>query len=218
MTAKYLCVMSIISEQKAGTSLFVFTFLLVFTMVLHPTGGSIAHLIEAAPMIVVTHAVAIVAIPFGWLGFWGLTKKLGIEDYWSMLGFAMVSVALIAVMLAGTANGIVMPIYLQNFKDASPVIVESIKPIIKYGLAVNKAFDYIYTGTFCVAVLSWSIAILRSKKLALWLGWLGIILSISVVIIFINGMAVNTLLGLRIFGTGILLWLLIVGYMLRTEH
>src|SRR5579871_947072 len=133
-------------EQQAGTSLFVFVLLLVFTMMLHPTGGSIDHLFKATTMLVTTHAVAVFAIPIGWIGFWGLTKKLGTDDFLSLLGFATVSLALIAVLLAGTTNGIILPIYLQHYKNADQQTIDAITPILKYGSAINNAFDYIYTG------------------------------------------------------------------------
>jgi protein-S-isoprenylcysteine O-methyltransferase Ste14 len=58
-------------EKKAGIALVVFTILLVFTMVLHPAGGSVEHLISITGIIVTTHAIAILSLPFGWMGFWG---------------------------------------------------------------------------------------------------------------------------------------------------
>src|ERR1700754_2334436 len=113
-------------EKQAGISLFIFTILLVFTMMLHPAGGSIRHLIRITPVIVITHSVAILALPFGCMGFLGLTRKIGIEN--------------------------------------------------------------------------------------LWIGWLGIFISLATVVIFISGVTVNSLHGLRIFGLCVVSWVLIVAY------
>jgi hypothetical protein len=201
-------------EKKAGISLIVFTILLVFTMVLHPAGGSVEHLINITGVIVVTHAIAILSLPFGWIGFWGLTGKIGTDHFGSMLAFAMVSLGLVAVMLAAATNGLVLPLFLQHYKDATPETIAAIKPIMKYSLAVNHAFDYIYTVAFGLAILCWSITILLTRKLAVWIGWLGIASSVITVAIFISGMALNSLQGFRIFAAGMVVWILLVGIVL----
>jgi hypothetical protein len=71
--------------QKAGLSLIIFTILLVFTIVLHPAGGSIGHLVNMTMLIIVTHSIAILSLPVGGIGFWGLTAKIGAERFGSML-------------------------------------------------------------------------------------------------------------------------------------
>src|SRR5215211_8555707 len=137
--------------KTAGIALIVFVILLVFTMLLHPSGGSIEHLIRITNVIVVTHAIAIFSLPFGWIGFWGLTRTLGTERPTSMLGFAFISLGLVAVMMAAATNGIVVPVLLQQYKGATPQDIDAIRPVLRYAFAVNHAFDYIYTGAFCVA-------------------------------------------------------------------
>jgi hypothetical protein len=79
-------------------------------------------------MIVITHSVAILSLPFGWIGFWGLTLKLGTDKFGSVLAFAMISLGLIAVLLAGATNGLVFPIFMQHYKDASPETMTAIDP------------------------------------------------------------------------------------------
>ena len=203
--------MNYITYKQAGISLIVFTVLLVFTMLHHPSGGNLQHINDIATMIVITHSVAILSLPFGWIGFWGLTRKLGTDSFGSVLGFAMISLGLIAVLLAGATNGLVFPIFMQHYKDASPETMTAIDPILHYSLAVNHAFDYVYTVAIGLAVLCWSIEILRTGKLSAWLGWAGVALAVFVVALFIFGVGVNSLHGLRLFGTGVVLWLLAVG-------
>jgi hypothetical protein len=198
------------TDRKAGISLIVFIVLLVFTMVHHPAGGSIEHLMNVMPILVITHAVAIFSLPFGWVGFRGFTQRLGADNFWSILGFAMVSLALIAALLAGTTNGMVLPIFLQSYKDASPETMAAINPIMRYGFAINHAFDYIYTGAFCVAILCWSVAIVLTRKLPVWVGWFGMVVALGTAAIFVSGVSVNSLHGLHIFGGCVLVWVLVV--------
>ena len=201
-------------EKQAGISLIIFTVLLVFTMMLHPAGGSIEHLIRITPVIIITHSIAILALPFGCIGFLGLTRKTGIENFASVLGFIMVCFALIGTLFAAATNGLIVPLYLQHYKDATPDALTAINPILRWGFTVNLAFDYIYTGAFCLAILCWSIAILTTRNLASWIGWLGILISVVTVLIFVSGVAVNNLHGLRIFGTCTITWILLMGIVL----
>lgn len=204
-------------EQNAGLALIIFTILLVITMVMHPAGGSIEKLISISNLIIITHSIAILSLPFGLTGFWGLTKKLGLNHFGSVLGFAMIALGIVAVMLAAAANGLVLPIYLQDYKDASPETVELIRPVLRYSFAINHAFDYIYTAAFCIAMLCWSITILTTKILPAWLGWLGIALSVTAAVIFLTGVAVNSLQGFRLFVTSIIVWIALAGLKLWTS-
>ena len=210
--------MNYITYKQAGISLIVFTVLLVFTMTHHPSGGSIQHLSDITTMIVITHSVAILSLPFGWIGFWGLTRKLGTDSFGSVLAFAMISLGLVAVLLAGATNGLVFPIFMQHYKDASPETMTAIDPILRYSLAVNHAFDYVYTVAIGLAVLCWSIEMLVTRKLPVWIGWAGVTLTVFIVALFIFGVGVNSLHGLRLFGTGLVLWLLVVGGALVTAR
>jgi hypothetical protein len=136
---------------------------------------------------------------------------MGTERFGAVLGFAFISLGLVAVLMAAAINGIVVPVLLQQYKDATPQDIEAVRPVLRLAFAVNHAFDYIYTGAFCTAILLWSAAIIRTKKLAVWTGWLGIALVIAAVIVFSAGVAVNDLQGFRIFVIGIVVWMLCVG-------
>jgi hypothetical protein len=204
-------------EKTAGLALLAFSILLLFTMVLHPAGGNIAHLINITGMIVVTHAMAILSLPLGWIGFQGLTRKLGPDHFLPTLALATATLGLVAALFAAATNGLVLPIYLQPYKDATPEAITSIKPVLQYGFAINRAFDYIYTFAFCLAIFCWSVEILRTRKLALWLGWLGVAVSVISAGIFACGMAVNTVQGLRLFIASIILWILLIGRTLYTK-
>lgn len=203
--------------KKAGIALVIFTILLVFTMMLHPAGGSVEHLIKITKLIVFTHAIAILSLPFGWMGFWGLSQRIGMDRFDTMLGFAMISLGLIAVLVAAATNGVVMPIFLQHYKDATPEIIDGIRPILRYSFAINHAFDYVYTGAFCIAMLSWSIGIIATGRVPKWLGFLGILLSVAGMGIFIFG-AVNSLGGFRLYVTTVVVWILLAGITLYKSN
>jgi len=71
---------------------------------------------------------------------------------------------------------------------------------------------------FLLAILCWSVSIVLTKKLAIWIGWLGIILFLAAAAFFISGMAVNNLQGFRLFVTSIVVWLLVIGVALCRQN
>jgi hypothetical protein len=204
-------------KKQAGISLLIFIVLLVFTMVLHPAGGSVAHLIKITNIIIITHAIAILSLPFGWVGFRGLTQVLGRDRFDSILAFAFISIGLVAVLIAAATNGLTMPVFLQDYKDASPETIESIRPVLRYSFAINQAFDYVYTFAFCIAILLWSFAILRTKTFAAWVGWLGIIVAVGAAVLFISGIAMQNLTGFRLFVSVVVLWMAVMGWKMITH-
>ena len=204
-------------EKKAGLALVVFTVLMIFTMVLHPAGGSVEYLLTIIPLIVITHAIAILSLPFALAGFWGLTKAIGTDNFLSILAFSFISLGLVAVMIAAAANGLVMPLFIQTYKDASVETIALIKPVLRYSFSVNHAFDYIYTGAFCLAIMCWSITILYTKKLPVWVGWFGIIISTAAIVIFITAPGMFGLHAVRLFVSCIVLWILVVGIVLNQK-
>jgi hypothetical protein len=205
-------------EKNAGRALILSTLLMVLTMALHPTGGNFEHLLKITGIIIIAHSIALISIPFAAVGFWGLTKKLGEDNFFSIAAFAIVLFGLIAVMLAGTVNGLALPIFILHYKDASPEMIESIKPILKYNASLNHAFDYIYMCAFCLSMLFWSLVILRTKKLSLWIAYLGIALCILIISLFISGFTLTDLNGFRVFVSGSVLWIVLAGVLLiRTD-
>ena len=104
-------------EKQAGVALIVFTILILFTMVFHPTGGNFQHLLMIIPMLLITHSIAILSLPFAALGFWGLTKRIGFDNLFAVSAFAMSLVALVAALLAASTNGLILPLYVFQYKD-----------------------------------------------------------------------------------------------------
>jgi len=205
-------------ERDCGIALLVFILLLLVTLVLHPAGGKVAYLIRHSRAIIITHSIALFSIPFGWLGFRGLSRKLGTTSFYPMLGFAFLSVAMVAVLLAATANGLVLPLFLQQYADAASPAIDSVLPLLQYNFTINKAFDYIYTLACCMAILCWSVSILRSAKLPRWIGAAGVLLFLVVMAMLVSGLAVNHLQGFRISMIGIVAWTLIVAITLMHNN
>ena len=201
-------------EKNAGRSLLISSILLVLTMVLHPAGGNIEHILKIKTLIIVTHSIAVLALPFCMIGFWGFTKKLGAEHFLSLPAFAISVFGLIAAMGAAAVNGLALPLFLERYKNASTEVIESIKPIIKYGSSLNHAFDYIFIGAMCLSILLWSITVLKTKKATAWLGYFGIALTLLAIVLLATGFGFVNLYGFRLFVFGVAAWIVWVSFVL----
>ncbi|MEI9808365.1 MAG: hypothetical protein WDO16_11115 [Bacteroidota bacterium] len=193
-------------NPRYGYSLIIATILMLFTMVLHPMGGSVAHIQRIASTIMITHAIAILSVPFWLLGFWGLTKRLDDDSLLSSAAFITMSVGLFAVMIAAATNGLALPLFVTHYMDATAEKLDMIKRVVVYNTSLNHAFDLIYTGASCLAVFFWSIAMLKSRRLPVWPGWLGIILVLATIIAMVSGFFFVHLAGFRIFIAGFAVW------------
>lgn len=188
--------------KHAGAALLTFVLLLLFTMVMHPAGGSIQHLQAFSGMIILTHSIAILSLPFGAAGFLGLTQHLGAGDFFARTAFAAVAFALVAVMMAATANGLVLPMLLKDMTAPDP--------LMRYTHYINSAFDYIYTAFFSFAMLFWSIAILRTRRFPAWCAYAGLVLCLAGPAFILLGLAPATLTGVRFFFAAIAIWIALV--------
>ncbi|MBO3699624.1 hypothetical protein [Roseivirga sp. E12] len=202
-------------EKNAGISLIIGSVLGIITMVLHPVGGNIDHLINISPMIITSHVIALFSVPFLLFGFWGLSGRIGFDNSFSVLGFITGSLGLVAVLIAGAVNGLVVPFFVDNLADASPDKIEMAELVLSYGFALNQAFDYIFIGAICEAFLIWSIAIMKYKVFAKWIAFLGILLGIGFIGMLVAGFVLVDLHGFRIFIFGIVAWMLAAGIMLQ---
>ncbi len=199
--------MKISSEKNAGVALIIGSLLMAVTMALHPVGGNVEHLLKTVRVIVISHSIALLAVPFLAVGFWGLTKKLGSDSFLPSIAFSMVVMGLIAGMIAATINGIALPLFIQNFKGVSPDITASIKSILKNNIAINQAFDFVFIAAICLSTLFWSIAIIITKTLQQWLGYFGITLFIAVITMLVSGFIFTNLHGFRLFILTNVIWI-----------
>lgn len=179
-------------------------------MVLHPSGGSVEHIINISTIIIVAHSIALLAMPFLLLGFWGLTLRIGKDDILSVAAFIIMGVGILAAICAAAINGLALPLFLQHYRDASPEVIASIKPIVKYNTSLNHAFDFIYIAASVLAILFWSTRIIQANRLAKWLGWMGLVICIMTVFFLIAGFVFTNVSGFRIFILALVVWVVAV--------
>ena len=197
--------------KASAISLGVGNFLMIVTMVLHPVGGDIAGLQQVSSMAIISHAIAICSLPFTYLGFKGLTQYLKGHWFFAEAGFSFFLFASIAVLSAGTVNGLVVPFFVEGLDTTANPSTDMAYMVLRYSFSLNKAYDLIFMCFTCLAVLSWSLAILRMKLLNQLLGWFGVALGLVGLFLVLFGGVLTHLHDFRLFIFGYVLWAILAG-------
>ncbi|MDZ7650365.1 MAG: hypothetical protein U5K54_26280 [Cytophagales bacterium] len=105
-----------VSQRNAGQMLLVGSVCLLATMVYHPPGGKIEYLIKTSALIVSSHSIALLSIPFFLTGFLGLSQIWKHNTLIPTFSFFIMFIAQLAGMIAGSINGLALPLFITNFE------------------------------------------------------------------------------------------------------
>jgi len=202
----------------SGIALITGSILSIIAMTLHPSGGSFEYLLKISNIIIASHSFALLSVPAILFGFWGLTRRLAPAEILATGGFITICIGMFAVTCAAAINGLAMPFFVNQYRDATAEKISLLKPVMRYSWALNHAFDYVFIGAACVAVLLWSVAIIKTKVFPKWVGYLGIATAISAVAAIIAGFVFVDLTGFRVFIAGFVLWVVITGVFLKRQE
>ena len=186
------------------------SFLMIVTMVLHPLGDDIAGIQAISLIAIISHSIAISSVPFTYLGFKGFTRYLDSPWYFSQAGMSFFVFSSVTVISAAAINGLAVPFFVEGL-DANDPNVDTAYWILRYSFRLNRAYDYIFMGFACGAVLCWSIAILKSKRLPSGLGVFGLIIGAIGLGLVLFGRDLARLAEFRLFVFGYVAWIVWAG-------
>jgi hypothetical protein len=204
-------------QKFSGISLIISSILLVLTMVLHPTGGDVKHIMQMHDIAIVAHSLAIFTLPFLAFGFYGLSVALLTNHKISLLAFMFVCFALFAGMIAASINGLILPMFVENYANEFEQNINVLKPILKYGSFFNKAMDYVMIIGILVAISIWSVLIIQITKFPKWIGYYGLFLLVIALFGAILDFNFVNLFGFRIFVFGLVSWIVLIGWLMKKE-
>ena len=183
-------------------------------MVLHPVGGNFEHLLAISDMGIIAHSIAILAIPLMAYGYWGIMNQLGSAVFLSRIGFSFMCFGLVAVMIAATLNGLVLMLLVKSYAGSSDAVIEGIRPIFRFNHYFNLANDYIYMAAVGLSTLFWSVAILKTRQLPVWLAYAGIFMVLSAFLTLLSGFVFTDVRGFSLFIFGTAAWTVLMGLFL----
>jgi hypothetical protein len=184
---------------------------MIITMIFHP-GGKIApeQLDQVIRLNIAVHSLALASIPVLFLGAWGMSKRLDGGDRLAWAGLVLFALASIAVMNAGTLNGLVAPKLMRQIVAATPETRETWQTLLSYNFQVNQAFARVYSVGASLAILLWSVAILRYRTMGLGVGFYGVVLGLATVVGICSGLLTLDRHGFAILIFGQAIWFLLV--------
>lgn len=185
---------------------------MIITMILHPTGKVGPESVESmVRMLVGVHSLALASLPILFLGAWGLSRRLASEDRIAVAALVLHAFAAVAVMNAAVFDGLVAPNLIRQVVTATPGTSDGWRLVFNYNFHLNQAFARLYAVAASIAIVLWSLVIVRDRALHQGAGIYGCVLGAITVIGVASGLLNPDVhgFGLLIFGQA--LWFIIVG-------
>jgi hypothetical protein len=184
---------------------------MIITMISHP-GGKIspAEVDHVARMLIIVHSLALACIPVVFLGAWGMTRHVGGADRLAWAGLVLYAIASIAVVNAAVCDGLMAPVLMRKIIAASAETRDMWQTLMNFNFQMNQAFARVYAVGSSLAVVLWSVSILRYRTLGRGVGIYGVVLGAVTAAGICSGFLTPDRhgFGMLIFGQAI--WFLIV--------
>jgi hypothetical protein len=179
---------------------------MIITMIFHP-GGKIApeELERVVRISIAVHSLALASIPVLLLGAWGMSRRVDGGDRLAWAGLVFFGLASVAVMSAGTLNGLAAPALMRRIVVATPETREIWQAMLSYNFQVNQAFARVYAVGSSFALVLWSASILRYRTLGRGVGIYGVVLGVTTAAAICSGFLTPDRhgFGMLIFGQAI---------------
>jgi len=197
-------------ERRSAIALIAGSAGMIITMIFHP-GGKIApeQLDQVIRLNIAVHSLALASIPVLFLGAWGMSKRLDGGDRLAWSGLVLFALASIAVMNAGTLNGLVAPKLMRQIVTATPETRGTWQMMLNYNFQINQAFARVYAVGSSLALVLWSVSILRYRALGLGVSIYGVVLGLVTAVAICSGLLTPDRHGFAILVFGQAIWFLI---------
>jgi hypothetical protein len=177
-------------DRLSGLALISGSCGMIITMSLHPTGHVAADQMEPMiRMLIAVHALALACVPVVFLGAWGLSRRLASHHRMAVTGLVLYTFALLAVMNAAVADGLVTPSLLRAIAASAGSLpaIDGWRMMSRYNFYVNQAYARVFVAAASAAIVLWSASIWQGKELARGLGIYGCILGVVTLLALFSG-------------------------------
>ncbi len=177
-------------NRLSGLALIVGSVGVIITMGLHPTGHIAA--VDIQPMIrklIMVHALGLACLPVLFLGAWGFCRQLSAQARLAAIGLVLYAFALLAVMNAAVADGLIAPSVLRQIvaSAGAPSAIDSWRMIQHYNFYANQAYAQVFVAASSIAIIVWSAALLRATSRFRGLGIYGCIIGPLILLALFSG-------------------------------
>ena len=169
-------------NRLGGLALLAGAVVSILVMLFHPGG---AHHVTKAEfenliaLIIGVHALAIAGLPVSFAGALVLTRRLDCPGRIAVIGLIVYGFGLLAEMAAAAMSGLVTPRVLREMVAHTPAR-EQWRTLLDFTHSINQAFAQIGAVAFCVAILLWSVAMIRRRVFPVGLAVYGLVSNVAI--------------------------------------
>ena len=205
-------------DRKSGLALIAGMLGTIISMALHPTAHDLTmgQFESMAQLNVAVHSLALVCVPILFLGVLGLTRRLDSPNRFALAGLVFFGFAEVAVIIAATASGLIAAGLIHHI-TADPGMADAWRPVLQLNGHLNQAFALVFVVASSVAIVLWSLAILKGSDFARWLGIYGCILGPLTALAVLSGHLRLNVHGFGLVVLGQAVWFITAAVMLWRE-
>lgn len=199
-------------ERIYGGALLLGTVAMLVTMAFHPTGRDLMSGRPGALFaIVATHVLAITGAAITFYGLLGLTRLLAPSSELPIMGIVSFGMATVAVITAAAASGLIAPGLVGHYQHADAAAKPAMTAVLTFNGHLNQAFAKIYVVASSVAIVLWSVALLRARTLGRGAAFVGLAVGIPTALAQLAGVLTLGVHGFGLVVLGQAIWMILVG-------
>jgi hypothetical protein len=208
-------------NRIGGIALIVGTIGGVITLLIHPSGRDLFapdQFAHTAQLLAVAHALAIVSVAAWFLGALAIARHLASPDRLAIAALVVFGFACAAVISSATVDGFVAPAVLRKVIFEPPQVSEQWRLLLAYNDLLNQAFAEIFVVAWAIAIVLWSVSIVKSRLLTPAAGIYGLFVGAASVIAVVAGVSGHADV-IHLVMLGQIIWFPIVGILMwRKEN
>ncbi len=158
---------AMISHKAGGLALILASVIMLVAMTHHPAGHDLmspSHFAAIGRLNTVVHSIALFIVPLLFLGGWALTLSFDAPNFSAAAALTLFGFSLVAVVNAGTLNGLVaLPLFRHVLDSQGWPDATLWRAILEYNGRLNQAFTTLFVVGSALAILLWSIAMLKER-------------------------------------------------------
>jgi len=201
-------------NRKSGIALIAGSIGGIVTMAIHPTAGgpmTPAQVDRLAIVSGVAHGLAIVSVVTLFVGACGLAREIAGDDRISFTALVTFGFACVAIFVAASISGFVLPGIMQHMARDSGAEMRTWQIVIDGIFQINQAMARIYSVGASVAVILWSVSVLRNGGLGRSVAVYGCIVSALIIVgVGVGHLRLNVH-GMALVWFGQAIWFIVAG-------
>jgi hypothetical protein len=152
------------------------------------------------------------------LGAFGLARAIASVDRTAFAGIVVFGFACVAVFLAATVSGFIIPAIMQRMARDAGVNMRTWQIVIDSIFQINQAFARIYSVAASVAVILWSVSILKNGGLGRRVAFYGCIISALIIVgVGVGHLRLNVH-GMAAVWFGQAIWFIVAGFQMCSRR